>query len=201
MFSRSVKRIAAATFAGAALTLTPVAMPAANAAPPVGCPSYQGATTTQTTVSISPSSPDRGETFTATANVTVAGVPATGGTVTFRYNGKAKTDTVVAGEASVTFVARVNGAVVARYSGVCPGGAAAVAQSSRGTADILGVEAFGGRSNAGVGGVAGGSGGGGIGGLAATGLDSQTELFGLLGAGLVAVGGLSLMVHRRRTQG
>jgi hypothetical protein len=37
-------------------------------------------------------------------------------------------------------------------------------------------------------------------GLAGTGLDAQTELYGVLGLGLVTVGGLTLLVHRRRVQ-
>jgi LPXTG-motif cell wall-anchored protein len=40
-----------------------------------------------------------------------------------------------------------------------------------------------------------------VAGLAATGADSQTELFGVLGLGLVTVGGLTLLVRRRRVQG
>jgi hypothetical protein len=83
---------------------------------------------------------------------------------------------------------------------------------------VLGVEAFGGNGNGNGGGNGGGNAGapragttiGGVsgssstgsttGGLAGTGLDTQTELYGILGAGLVAVGGLTLMVHRRRVQ-
>jgi LPXTG-motif cell wall-anchored protein len=201
MRSFTIKRLAAATFVGGALTLAPIALPAANAAPPVDCRDYQGFVTTQTSVSLSPSSPDRGDLFTATATVTMTdeegSAPATGGTVTFKYAGATKTDPVVAGEASVNFTARSNGAVVATYSGVCPGGGATVLGSSRDRATIAGVEASAG-GGGGVGGVAGGSGG--IGGLASTGLDTQTQLFGLLGVGMVTVGGLSLMVHRRRTQ-
>ena len=67
---------------------------------------------------------------------------------------------------------------------------------------VAGVEASrgGGNGNGDVAGVSGSGGGGSVAGLAATGVDSQTELFGLLGLGMVTVGGLSLLVHRRRAQ-
>lgn len=197
MFSTTAKRIVAATFVGGIVALSPIVAPAANAAPPQGCEEYQGAITTRTTVTISPSRGlEAGDSFTATANVTASGVPVSGGTVTFTYAGDSQSDTVVGGSASAGFTAvegRSN--VVATYSGICPGGAGTDVLGSSATRApvVAGVEA-------GVGGTGAGNGGGNVGGLAATGLDNQTELFGLLGAGMVAVGGLTLLVHRRRVQ-
>ena len=203
MLSLTVKRFAAATFVGGALALSPVAMPAANAAPPVGCQGYVGAITTQTDLVISPSNLSVGDTFTATATVTANDVAVTGGTVTFSYANVTKTDTVEGGEASVTFQARRGRIPVrATYSGVCPGSAVEVLGSSSDRAPVVaGVSAS---AGGGIGGVAGGGGvagaSGSVGGLAGTGLDTQTELFGVLGVGMLTVGGLSLMVHRRRVQ-
>jgi LPXTG-motif cell wall-anchored protein len=94
--------------------------------------------------------------------------------------------------------------LTAVYSGLC---SADVLDTSTDTAIVAGVEASAGgnggaaRPGASIGGVTGGSGGSSSGGLASTGVDSQTELYGLLGVGLVTVGGLTLMVHRRRVQG
>ena len=71
---------------------------------------------------------------------------------------------------------------------------------------VLGVEASSGngngngRSGTNLAGVGAGSGSGSSGGLAATGVDTQTELLGAVGLGLLTVGGLSLVVHRRRVQ-
>ena len=103
----------------------------------------------------------------------------------------------MAGSASAGFTAiEGRNSVTATYSGVCAGGAGTdVLGSSSSTVPVIaGVEA----SAGGNGGVSGDDSG--VGGLAATGLDNQTELFGLLGAGMVAVGGLTLLVHRRRVQ-
>jgi LPXTG-motif cell wall-anchored protein len=202
------KRLAAAAAAGGVVALAPVAMPAANAAPPPACPQYTSFVTTTTTVSNSPTNPDVGETFTATATVSRDGGPAEGGTVDFTYAEQSKSDVVEAGEASVTFTA-VEGTndVIASYTGLCSGGADVLGTSSDSQPVVLGVEGSAGgnggaaRPGASIGGVTGGSGGSSSGGLASTGVDSQTELYGLLGVGLVTVGGLTLMVHRRRVQG
>ena len=198
MFSTTAKRIVAATFVGGIVALSPIVAPAANAAPPVGCEEYQGAITTQTTVTISPSSGlEPGDSFTATANVTASDVPVSGGTVEFTYASQSDSGSVIGGSASAVFTA-VEGrnTVVATYSGVCPGGADVLGSSASRVPVVAGVEATAGGS--GNGGVSGDDAG--VGGLAATGLNNQTELFGLLGAGMVAVGGLTLLVHRRRVQ-
>ena len=199
MFSTTAKRIVAATFVGGIVALSPVVAPAANAAPVAAakCPSYSASVTTTTTLTLSPSTAARGETFTATAEVTAspAGAPVPTGTVVFKYKGTTKTATLSGGTASVTYTSRGPGAVKATYQGQCSGGVASIGSSSSGPV-ILGEEAS--RGNGGGGGVAGTSAG--IGGLAATGLDNQTELFGVLGAGMVTVGGLALLVHRRRVQ-
>jgi phage terminase large subunit-like protein len=201
----TIKRLAAATFVGGALTLAPIAMPAANAAP-ADCPNYAVTMTTQTSVSVSPSNLNPGQTFTATATVTTAGgVPVTGGSVEFQYRGIEKTDSTVGagGTFSVTFTARKGRSpVVARFEGQCLAGSVASGESRDSAPVIAGVEASagGGSGNGGGAGIGGVSGGSTIGGLAGTGMDTQTQLFGLLGVGMVTVGGLSLMVHRRRTQ-
>jgi LPXTG-motif cell wall-anchored protein len=207
-----LKRLAAAVAAGGVVALAPVAMPAANAAPPVACPEYQGFVTTTTTLSVSPANPGAGDAFTVTATVRADGVPANGGTVDFSYADGAQTDSdvVVAGVASTTFTA-VPGTstVTGTYTGLCSGGADVLGTSADSAPVVAGVEAGAGgnggapRPGANIGGVTGGTGGSGStsGGLASTGVDSQTELYGLLGVGLVTVGGLTLMVHRRRVQG
>ena len=200
----SIKRFAAALFVGGALAVSPVMMPAASAAP--NCPSYPGTITTTTTVTVSPSDPAQGSSFTATATVTndSTGAPVSGGTVDFKYKNQRATVAVAGGQASTTFTAGPGrGQVKASYSGVCVGGVAAVDSSSDGF--VLGTEASSGngngngRSGTNLAGVGAGSGGG-SGGLAATGVDTQTELLGAVGLGLLTVGGLSLVVHRRRVQ-
>ena len=133
---------------------------------------------------------------------------------------------VNAGEASATFTAEQGRfALSANYAGQCLNGGAAIDPSADTQPIVAGVEAFGGngggngsgagngsggsgngggaaRPAATIAGVSGGSGSGStVGGLASTGIDSQTELYGLLGLGLVTVGGLTLLVHRRRVQG
>jgi LPXTG-motif cell wall-anchored protein len=213
MFSTTAKRVVAATFVGGIVALSPVVAPAANAAP-VGCADYIGALTTTTTLTIAPSSGLAvGDTFTATANVTIAGgAPAFPGTVTFTYNNVSKDAPVLpSGDTETVSFQAVQGTnpVTATYQGVCPGGAAEVLGSSTTSVPVVaGVEANGGGNggngnggNGSVGGISGGTTGGGtVGGLAATGMDSQTELYALLGAGMVAVGGLTLVVRRRRVE-
>ncbi len=212
MLTQTIKRLTTATFAGGLLAVSPLAVTAAHAAPPSGCPNYAVQTTTQTSVSISPSNPGVGQSFTATATITAGGAPVTGGTATFRYGGSAKTDTVVAGEADATFTAR-RGRIPLQvtYQGQCLAGSVSIGTSADRMPIVAGVSASANDSandtandsgnGAGIAGVSGSGGNGGVlGGLASTGLDSQTELFGLLGAGMVAVGGLTLLVHRRRVQ-
>jgi LPXTG-motif cell wall-anchored protein len=201
------KRLAAAIAAGGVVALAPVAMPAANAAP-AECPTYTVTSTTTTSLSISPANPGVGDAFTATATVLAGGVPAEGGTVNFSYAGQTASDTVSGGTASATFTAeRGSFGLTGRYTGQCLAGEFAIDPSVDTQAIVAGVEASAGgnggagRSGANLGGVTGGSGGSATGGLASTGVDTQTELYGLLGVGLVTVGGLTLMVHRRRVQG
>jgi LPXTG-motif cell wall-anchored protein len=211
MLTQSIKRITAAGFAGSLLAIAPVALPAADAAPATGCRQYAVQSTTTTTLSVSPSGPySVGQAFTATATVTIdgTGAPAQGGNVVFRYGSVSKTVAVSAGSASASFTARRGRTPIsASFSGECLANSVANGTSSDRMAIVAGVEASrgngGGNGNGnGNGGIAGvsGSGGGGVAGLAATGVDSQTELFGLLGVGMVTVGGLSLLVHRRRVQ-
>jgi len=205
MLTQSIKRITAAGFAGSLLAIAPVALPAADAAPATGCRQYAVQSTTTTTLSVSPEGPyNVGQSFTATATVTVdgTGAPAQGGDVTFKYGSVSKTVAVSGGSASASFTAkRGRTPISASFSGECLAGSVANGTSSDRTPIVAGVEASrgGGNGNSGVAGVSG-SGGGNVAGLAATGVDSQTELFGLLGLGMVTVGGLSLLVHRRRVQ-
>ena len=213
MLSNTAKRIAAATLAGGALAVSPMVMPAAQAAPPAGCPAYAVQSTTTTTLTLSPAGPySRGEGFTATASVTVdgTGAGAQGGTVTFKYRNVTQTETVSGGSASAEFTARPGRSpITASYSGEClTTGSVANGTSADRVPVVAGVSATAGGGNGGngnggnIGGVSGNAGGGnsGIAGLAATGMDSQTELFGLLGVGMVAVGGLTLAVRRRRIE-
>ena len=95
----------------------------------------------------------------------------------------------------------------ASYSGVCVLGTEATATDSSGDNLVLGVEASAGNgtrnragTSAGLSGVVSGDSGSGTGGLGGTGVDAQTELYALLGAGMVAVGGLTLLARRRRLQ-
>jgi len=201
MFSTTAKRLVAGTFVGGIVALSPVVAPAANAAPVAAAKcSYSAPVTTTTTLTLSPSTVARGQQFTATAKVTAspASAPVPTGTVVFKYKGDTQTATLVGGSASVTYTSRGPGAVKATYQGVCAGGISSIGSSKSGPS-ILGEEASRGNGGGnGNGGVAGTDAG--IGGLAATGLDNQTELFGVLGAGMVTVGGLALLVHRRRVQ-
>ena len=216
MLAHTAKRITVAGFAGSLLAIAPVALPAADAAPATGCKQYAVASTTTTSLSLSPQGPySVGQSFTATATVTVdgTGAPAQGGTVVFQYRSVKKSVAVSGGTASASFTAlRGSTPISATFSGECLAGSVANGTSSDRQAVVAGVEASrgnGGNSAAGTGGNGGGSGiagvsastgGGTVAGLAATGADSQTELFGVLGLGLVTVGGLTLVVRRRRVQ-
>ena len=205
MLTQSIKRITAAGFAGSLLAIAPVALPAADAAPATGCRQYAVQSTTTTTLSVSPAGPySVGQSFTATATVTVDGTgqPAQGGNVVFKYGSASKTVAVSGGSASAPFTAkRGRTPISATFSGECLAGSVANGTSADRMPIVAGVEASrgGGNGNSGVAGVSG-SGGGNVAGLAATGVDSQTELFGLLGLGMVTVGGMSLLVHRRRVR-
>jgi LPXTG-motif cell wall-anchored protein len=208
MLTQSIKRITAAGFAGSLLAIAPVALPAADAAPATGCRAYAVQSTTTTTLSVSPAGPyNVGQTFTATATVTVDGTsqPAQSGEVVFQYGSASKTQTVSGGSASASFTAkRGRTSISATFSGECLAGSVANGTSSDRMPIVAGVEASrgngNGNGNSGVAGVSGSGGGGNVAGLAATGVDSQTELFGVLGLGMVTVGGLSLLVRRRRVQ-
>jgi hypothetical protein len=229
-----LKRLAAASLAGGALAVSPIMLPAASAVdgqPPAECADYESPATSSTTVSIEPSEPEAGDTFTATAEVLVAGAPAQSGTVTFTFNGNAKDVDVVDGIAQAEFTVPTSGGnfeVLASFDGICVTGAGATAAngSSDSAGFVAGVEdtsggddsnggSTGGTStggttgtttgsnragtSAGVNGVTGDTGSS-TGSLGGTGVDTQTELYALIGLGLVAVGGMSLMVHRRRVQ-
>ena len=215
---QTVKRLATAIAAGGVFAIAPVAIPAASAQP-ADCPNYSVQATTTTSVSVSPANPTVGDAFTATASVlTSGGVPVNGGVVTFTYAGQTARDVVNAGEASATFTAEQGRfALSANYAGQCLNGGAAIDPSTDTQPIVAGVEAFGGngggngsagsgngggaaRPAATIAGVTGSGSGSNVGGLASTGIDSQTELYGLLGLGLVTVGGLTLLVHRRRVQ-
>jgi hypothetical protein len=199
MFTRIASR-AAVLLGGLLVAGTVLVAPAANAAPnsPGACPSYAVTASTNTQLTISPRQPDAGQNFTATASVKSGGVPVTGGTVTFTFNGVSKTRNVVNGTASVTFHVPSSGghfSVGASYSGQCLANSVATGTSSSRKAIVAGVSAS--RGHGGNGGNVAGTGAG-IGGLAATGASGQTELLGVLGAGMVVVGGLALAVRRRR---
>jgi LPXTG-motif cell wall-anchored protein len=210
MLTQSIKRITAAGFAGSLLAIAPVALPAADAAPATGCRQYAVQSTTTTTLSVSPAGPyNVGQSFTATATVTIDGTsqPAQGGEVVFKYGTASKTQTVDGGSASASFTAkRGRTQITATFSGECLAGSVANGTSSDRMPIVAGVEASrgngngSGSGNSDVAGVSGSGGGGNVAGLAATGVDSQTELFGVLGLGMVTVGGLSLLVRRRRVQ-
>jgi LPXTG-motif cell wall-anchored protein len=206
MLTQSIKRITAAGFAGSLLAIAPVALPAADAAPATGCRQYAVQSTTTTTLSVNPAGPySVGQAFTATATVTVDGTgqPAQGGEVVFKYGSASKTVAVSGGSASASFTAkRGRTPISASFSGECLAGSVANGTSSDRMPIVAGVEASRGNGggNGGVAGVSGSGGGGNVAGLAATGVDSQTELFGVLGLGMVTVGGLSLLVRRRRVQ-
>lgn len=214
MLTRTAKRITVAGFAGSLLAIAPVALPAADAAPATGCKQYAVASTTTTTLSLSPQGPYAiGQGFTATATVTVdaTGTAPSSGNVTFRYGTSSKTVAVSGGTASASFTAKKGRTqITATFSGECLGNSVANGTSSDRMAVVAGVEASRGKGglsttgdpgNSGIAGVSASSGGGTVAGLAATGADSQTELFGVLGLGMVTVGGLTLLVRRRRVQG
>ncbi len=210
MLKHTAQRIAAATIAGGVLAVSPMVLPAAQAAPARGCPAYSVQSTTTTTLTLSPAGPYAvGDAVTATADVTVdgTGAPAGSGSVTFRYGGTTKTVALDGGSASFDFVAkRGRIPISATFSGECLAGSVANGTSADRAPVVAGVSATagGGNGNGGnggnVAGVSGSGGNSGIAGLAATGLDTQTELYGLLGLGLVTVGGLTLVVRRRRVE-
>jgi LPXTG-motif cell wall-anchored protein len=207
---QTVKRLATAIAAGGVFAIAPVAIPAATAAP-AACPDYSVQATTDTSLSVSPANPTVGDAFTATATVlTSGGVPVNGGTVNFSYAGQTAKDVVRNGTASATFTAEEGRfALTASFAGQCLAGGSSIDPSTDTQPIVAGVEAFAGnggggaaRPGASIGGVTGSGGSGStVGGLASTGLDNQTELYGALGLGLLTVGGLTLMVHRRRVQG
>lgn len=218
MLTQTAKRITVAGFAGSLLAIAPVALPAADAAPATGCRQYAVASTTTTTLSLSPQGPYAvGQPFTATATVTVdaTGRPPSSGEVDFKYGSTSKTIAVSGGTASATFTAKKGRTQIsATFTGECLANSVANGTSSDRTAVVAGVEASRGKGglsttggtggnggDSGIAGVSASSGGGTVAGLAATGADSQTELFGVLGLGLVTVGGLTLLVRRRRVQG
>jgi hypothetical protein len=227
-----LKRLAAASLAGGALAVSPIMLPAASAVdgqPPAECADYESPATSSTTLTLDPSQPEAGDDFTAIADVLVAGVEATQGTVTFTFNGEAVDVPVEAGRAETVFTVPTSGGqfnVTASFEGICVLGTSAdtAAEGSSDSAGfVAGVEGTdggddtnggttGGSStggttsgsnragtSAGVNGVTGDTGSS-TGSLGGTGVDTQTELYGLIGLGLVAVGGMSLMVHRRRIQ-
>jgi LPXTG-motif cell wall-anchored protein len=213
MLTQTIKRITAAGFAGSLLAIAPVALPAADAAPVAGCKQYAVASTTTTSLSLSPQGPYAvGQSFTATATVTVDGTgqPAQSGNVAFKYGSTSKTVAVSGGTASARFTAKKGRTPIsATFSGECLANSIANGTSSDRVAVVAGVEASRGKgggsgngdpANSGIAGVSGSGGGGNVAGLAATGADGQTELFGVLGLGLVTVGGLTLVVRRRRVQ-
>ena len=200
MLTHVFTRIAAATFGGGLLAASLLVAPAANAVPGVDepCGTYSDGITTTTVLSIDPDPAVQGETFTATADVTVS-EGAAAGSVTFSYGGSDQTVPLTptgasTGTASADFTAGSDTTITATYNGVCVGQVTPVNSSS----DILGIYAV---AGGGGDGGDGGDGGSNLGGLADTGLDTRTELMGLLGVGLLAVGGLTLMVHRRRVEG
>ena len=215
MLTQTAKRITVAGFAGSLLAIAPVALPAADAAPATGCRQYAVASTTTTTLSLSPQGPygiGQGFTATATVQVDATGTAPSSGDVTFKYGSSTKTVALSGGTASASFTAKKGRTQIsATFSGECLGNSVANGTSSDRTAVVAGVEASrgtggtggtgGNGGDSGIAGVSASSGGGTVAGLAATGADSQTELFGVLVLGLVTVGGLTLLVRRRRVQG
>ena len=196
MLSNTAKRIAAATLAGGALAVSPMVMPAAQAAPPAGCPAYAVQSTTTTTLTLSPAGPyaaARASPPPPSVTVDGTGAPADGGTVTFKYRNVTQTVDRLRRQ-------RLGGASppvpAAPRSPPASAASASTGSVANGTsADrvpvVAGVSATAGGGNGGngngnggnIGGVSGNAGGGnsGIAGLAATGMDSQTELFGAAG--------------------
>src|SRR6478672_956191 len=145
MLTQTIKRITAAGFAGSLLAIAPVALPAADAAPVSGCKHYAVASTTTTTLSLSPQGPYTvGQSFTATATVTVDGTgrPAQGGEVDFRYGPISKTVAVSGGTASASFTAKKGRTPIsATFSGECLANSVANGTSSDRVPVVAGVEA------------------------------------------------------------
>lgn len=149
------------------------------------------------------------------ATVTVsadAGTPT--GTVTLTVAGRTYTLTLKGGKASQQLpvnLERGNYVVTARYPGNDNGQVEYLPSSDTETyyvrpyGQVLGVEAYRalqaahGANRSGVSGVDTVNDAQ-VGGLAATGTSTQTELLGLLGLGLVAAGGASIAVARRRSK-
>ncbi|QWZ08111.1 hypothetical protein KRR39_22690 [Nocardioides panacis] len=203
MRNSTLSRTVTAGFVGALFTLSPLAVTSANAAPPADCPSYPNQVTTSVTVTATPASPSVGQTFTATATVVADNAPVSSGTVTFGYAGDSATHALSGGVASTTFTAHQGRfPVSASYGGSCQSGGVALGTGGGRFPVVAGVSGIGGGDTPSGSEVAGVSGtrASGVAGLAGTGLNAQTELYGVLGLGLVAVGGLTLLVHRRRVQ-
>ena len=175
----TARRLAASTLVGGLAAVVPqLVAPAANAT--TEC--YSAPTIADTALTISPAAPAVGRPFTATATVSSAGTPVTGGTVIFSYAGTSSSGAVSGGVATARFTTQSGQSdVSASYVGECLAGAAAAGFTSP---VVGGVQESAPVPRAG--------------GLAPTGLDSDTEVIGLLGAGLVAVGGVTLLVRRRR---
>jgi LPXTG-motif cell wall-anchored protein len=192
----TARRLAASTFIGG-LAVVPVLMaPAAEAAPEC----YSGTTTSQTTLSINPTTPTVSQPFTVTANVTTAGVPAASGTVTFSYAGSSQPVAVSGGTASAGFTAQATPSnVTAAFAGECTSGGSSIGFSSQ-TTPVTPAPTVGGVQASSAPNVSGRAAPQVAGTLASTGVDRGTELFALAGAGLVAAGGVTLLVRRRRSQ-
>jgi LPXTG-motif cell wall-anchored protein len=191
----TARRLAALTLVGGLAVVPQLVAPAANAAEEC----YAAPTTSDTALSISPANPTVGQPFTATATVSAAGTPVTSGTVTFGYAGTSQPVAVSAGVASTQFTAQsAPSDVTASYAGECLSGSATVGVSSQSVPvpapTVAGVE-----ENAPPPTVAGTSAVAPAG-LAATGVDTGTELLGVAGLGLLAIGGATLLLRRRRSQ-
>jgi hypothetical protein len=182
-----------AAFGLSATTALLVAAPASALEGP-NCNSYSATAQSDTTVVITTGDVEFGESFDVEATVTSDGQSVDGGEVVFNYRGTKKVVEVEDGTATTSFVARRgNQNLTARYRGVCLDGQVSIAGSEG--AQILGVEAFAGGpgKNAGGGPVVAG-----VDELADTGLAPFAQLIGLTGAALVAAGGATLMIRRRR---
>ena len=146
-----------------------------------------------------------GQTFTASATVVADNAPVGSGTVTFGYAGSSSTASLSDGVASTTFTAEEGPTPRHRdLQRQLPDRWRRARHQWRPGPVVAGVSATRGgtrrhRRRSTVAGVSG-TRASGAAGLAGTGLDAQTELYGVLGLGLVTVGGLTLLVHRRRVQ-
>lgn len=191
-------RVFATLLAGGLLALTQLSGPATvTTAPSMENVAYPAGVVTTTEMWLDHPTVRAGEANTAHVKVTSsAGTPQ--GLVTFRVGNYRATKPLVNGQADWSIPTNLDPGtykVTARFNGQIyrPSGDTAYLTVTNSDGTVAGAEGEAGSANR------SGTTEGASNGLPATGSDSNTVLLGVVGAGLVALGGASLIAYRRRT--